>query len=472
MTDVAIVGGGVTGLALLHELRQRDMDAVLFEASDQVGGVVGTVSRDGLPLELGPQRARLDPALRRLVDHLGLWDELVEGPGELQLKVYRSGRLRTAPLSLKDAVTTDLLSWRGKLRVLQEPFRARAAGEESVGAFLRRAFGPEAYEALLAPLYGGLYASDPDHMLMRVSLGRLLEERGLAGRSLLRALLRGARQRKAAPVPVSFRSGLATLPRALARKHAACVHVNTPVTSLEPVPSPSGAPPEGTPPSGAHERAPGPRWRLQLQNGTEEDAHSVVLAAPAPASGRIRTTVAPEVAAALEGLRYNPLAVVHLLAEENLPWAGFQVAKGEDTPLRGVTSHGALFGRRGLHTAFLGGMGREEVVEWPDGGLGDAAREAFTRMTGQSASVLHVHRTRVPAWDRSWTALDRLENHPLPEGLHLAGAWHARPGLPGRWREAQRLAELLANAQAGALPNAPSTPGRGGLPARPSGGKA
>lgn len=424
-TNVAIVGGGVTGLTLLHYLRRRNVDASLYEASSRVGGVVGTKEKEGMPLELGPQRARLDPALRELVEELDLGEQLVEGPRELRLMVYRRGRLRRAPLSPMDALRTDLLSFRGKLRVLHEPFRAGPGADESVGSFLRRAFGEEAYTALLAPLYGGLYASDPDEMLMRVSLGRLLEERGLTGRSLLLALLRGARQRHAAPPPVSFARGLATLPRALAAAHADHVHVSTPVAEVEAAGDVS-------------------RWRLRLGSGGSVDAHAVVLTTPAPASGRLLRAVAPEAAAALEGLRYNPLAVVHLQAEESLPWAGLQVAKGEDTPLRGVTSHGALFRREGLHTAFLGGMGREDVVGWADERLGEAAREAFARVTGLRASILHVHRTHVPAWDRTWTALDRFAEHPLPEGLRLAGSWHERPGLPGRWREARRLARELS----------------------------
>lgn len=416
---VAIVGGGVTGLALLHYLRRRDVDAVLYEASACVGGVVATVLKDGQPLELGPQRARLDPALLELVEDLGLADRLLPGPKELRLMVYRDGRLRRAPLSAAAAIRTDLISWRGKLRALQEPFRRGPGGDESVGSFLRRAFGDEVYRSVLAPLYGGLYASDPDRMLMRLSLGRLLEERGLAGRSLLLALLKGARQRNVAPPPVSFTEGLATLPKALARRHQDRVHVNTPVESV----------------------APGPR--LLLKDGRRVEADTVVLTSPAPASGRMLREASPAVAAALESLRYNPLAVVHLLAEESLPWAGLQVAAGEGTPLRGVTSHGTLFGREGLHTAFLGGMGREDVVDWPDERLAHATREAFRRVTGLDATPLHVHRTWVPAWDRTWAALDRLAEHPLPAGVRLAGSWHARPGLPGRWREARGLAEEL-----------------------------
>ena len=99
-------------------------------------------------------------------------------------------------------MTTDLLPLWAKARVLAEPFTTGPRAGEHVGPFLRRKFGGAAYRALLGPLYGGLYASDPDRMPVKYALQRTLEELGVR-RSILWRMLRGAAQ-AAEAAPCSF----------------------------------------------------------------------------------------------------------------------------------------------------------------------------------------------------------------------------------------------------------------------------
>ena len=55
MLDVAIVGGGVCGLALAHSLQARHVDWRLFEARPRLGGrVLTATSASGTPQDLGP----------------------------------------------------------------------------------------------------------------------------------------------------------------------------------------------------------------------------------------------------------------------------------------------------------------------------------------------------------------------------------------------------------------------------------
>ena len=108
---------------------------------------------------------------------------------------------------------------------------------------------------------------------------------------------------------------------------------------------------------------------------------------------------------------------------------------------RGVTSHDALFGRSGLFTAFLGGMGSEALFDLPDSDLMNHAVQDFQRVTGVEPTPLLVHRTAMPAWDHSWSKLDGLR---LPEGLHLCNAFADRPGISGRLDQARRVAERVS----------------------------
>jgi oxygen-dependent protoporphyrinogen oxidase len=419
---IAIVGAGITGLALAHELARRDRDFIVIDAAYEPGGVMRSIEVDGSLLELGPQRTRLTPQLESLIDELGLRDELITAPPELPLQVYRSGRLRRVPFSLGAAFRTDLISWPGKLRVLLEPLTGAARQDETVASFLTRKFGHEAYRTMLGPLYGGLYASDPKDMLMRHSLSRALAELGVEG-SILRALARrgrggGRRRGRGTPPACSFRSGMGTLPAALHAAHRDRVRLGTPVLGIT-------------------RTATG--YALQTSDGTVE-CDDVVLTTPADVTAGLLREIAPS-AGRLGELTYNPLVVVHLRADCAVRGMGFQVAFGERLETRGGTFNQSLFGREGVYTAYLGGARNPEFVKLPDLRAGAIAAAEFELVTGCAAEVLHLARVRMPAWDRSWDALDGLE---LPPRIHLAANYESRAGVPGRLMRARQLADQLA----------------------------
>jgi monoamine oxidase len=75
MLDVAIVGGGLCGVALAHGLQARQWSWTLFEARDRLGGRVLTVQgAGGVPVDLGATWywPATQPSIARLVDELGL----------------------------------------------------------------------------------------------------------------------------------------------------------------------------------------------------------------------------------------------------------------------------------------------------------------------------------------------------------------------------------------------------------------
>ena len=390
---------------------------MLWEASDRPGGVLWSQDCGGVQVELGPQRARLTEGFRDLAEAVGLSDELVTAPVDLPLFVYTRGKLRVAPLSLGQAISTDLLPLSSKARILTEPFRSGPRADETAGAFLRRKFGEAAYRDLLGPLYGGLYGSDPDHMPARHGLARTLKSMGV-GRSILWRMITAGGRADESP-PCSFRDGLAALPRALQAHLGDRVHLDSPVRSLRE--SPDG-------------------WEVELDGEGRVQVSHVVLTCPADQAARIVESVSPEGANMLAGIRYNPLAVVHMRSEADLRGLGYQLAFGEPFETRGVTWNHSLFIRSGLYTAYLGGMKNPAMVDRPDDEIGGIACREFETVTGHPAETLMVSRTRMPAWDESWDALPDLN---LPAGLHLCSNYSARPGIAGRIVEAQRLARRL-----------------------------
>src|ERR1043165_1546191 len=137
MKRVAIIGGGIAGLSAawyLEKARQSDADLewILFEKSDRLGGVIQTERRDGFVIEAGPDSflsAKQDGS--RLCQELGLGDQLIPS-NDASRKTYIlvKGKLVPIPQGLEFMVptqiwpmaTTPLFSFATKLRMSGELF--------------------------------------------------------------------------------------------------------------------------------------------------------------------------------------------------------------------------------------------------------------------------------------------------------------------------------------------------------------
>lgn len=421
--DVAVVGGGITGLAATHFLAERGVDVTAFEATDQPGGVIQSRTVEGHVVEIGPQRLRRTPGVADLIEAVGIDDATIEAE-EAPLYVYAEGHLREAPLDMAAFLRTDLLSWRGKLRLLAEPLTRRGYPQESVAGLFTRKFGREAYERFIGPLYGGIYGSDPAAMPAAYALESLLDREREAG-SFLLAFRKRVGQGQRSP-PISFVDGNQQLPRALAGTYEDRVALGTAVTDVRR----AGDGDDG-------------RYRIETAAGDTHAVEDVVVTTPADVTADLLADLAAG-AEALGRLTYNPLAMVHLTADCRPEGFGYQVAFGEDLHTLGVSWNASMFDRDGLYTVFLGGMHEPGMVERDHAEIGRVASEEFERVMDATAEVLNVAtRERwFPAWDRTWDALAGFET---PEGVHVATNYTSRMGIPSRVREAREVAETIAD---------------------------
>ncbi|MEF8775135.1 MAG: protoporphyrinogen oxidase [Haloarculaceae archaeon] len=430
VATVGVVGAGITGLAVTHYLAEYGVDCVTFEAGAEPGGVIESRVVEGRVLEAGPQRMRKTPAVADLLQDLGIDDETIEAP-ELPLYVYADGELGEAPLSREAFLRSGLLSWRGKLRLLAEPLTSAGSPDETVAELFTRKFGREAYETFIGPLYGGIYGSDPARMPARYALSGLLEREQEVG-NMLTAFRRRIGGTDGPPPPISFADGMQTLPRALANAHAGAIDLGTPVRDVS-IAGESGGPTGGSPGD----------FVLETPGGDLAVDHLVVTT-PADVASALLDGVAAG-AAGLAALTYNPLAIVHLLADVDVEGMGYQVAFGEDLHTLGSSWNASLFDREGVYTVFLGGMHEPDIVGASDEHLATVATREFREVMGADPAVLGVTRLErgFPAYDRSWTALDDLD---LPAGVHMATNYRSRMGVPSRIREASDLAGSIAAA--------------------------
>ena len=257
---MAIIGGGITGLAAAHRLRELDPAAqvTLFEASERLGGVLQTEQRDSYLIERSADMfTTREPWALDLCRRLGIESELIDTDKRFRRAfVVRRGRLvlvpegftLMSPTRVWPIVKTPILSPLGKLRLACEYLvpRRRDEADESLESFVVRRFGREAFERLIQPLIGGIYTADPSKLSMQATLPQFVEmERkyGSVARGLGRQKTedRGQRTGSSGGSDAGVRYGQFVAPRGgmgrlveaiAARLPPECLRLNTPAGGI------------------------------------------------------------------------------------------------------------------------------------------------------------------------------------------------------------------------------------------------
>jgi oxygen-dependent protoporphyrinogen oxidase len=232
--DVLVVGAGISGLTIAHELAiAKNYRVLVAEAQDRVGGAITSNRNDeGYLWEEGPNSFQPAPELLRLAVQVGLKDEILFADGKLPRFVFLKGKLNALPMSPPKAIASQLLTWGGKIRLALGALgfaRPAMAAEESVDQFFSRLLGKQAVERLVAPFISGVYAGDPKRLSAKAAFAKISRLETNYGGLLAGAIL-SMKDRKAQklndpniPKPKSgelgsFRQGIKMLPEAIAAK--------------------------------------------------------------------------------------------------------------------------------------------------------------------------------------------------------------------------------------------------------------
>ena len=249
---IAVVGGGVTGLAAAYELRD-DADVTVFEASERLGGKIDTGSLDGIQIEGGPDSllARDEEPIR-LLEQLGLSGDVVEPRNfgawialDGGLKRLPEGFVLGVPASPVAIVRSGLLSPAGIVRAGADLIlpRTKVGADISVGELVRARFGDQVADRIVAPLMSGIRSGDIDQMSLDMAAPQIA---GVARshRSLTLGL-RKARRSMSPPRFVGLRGGMSSLVERLRDASRAEVLLSASVTSIRPDMTIDGRPFDG-----------------------------------------------------------------------------------------------------------------------------------------------------------------------------------------------------------------------------------
>ncbi len=479
MNRLIVVGGGISGLATAFRIGQkfagsgRALEIEVLEEEDRPGGKIRSEQIDGYVFEWGPN-GFLDgkPDTLDLCRDLGIESDLLASSDAARKRyVLSRGRLHRVPENPVAFFRSSLLSVRGRLRILAEPWiRPTGTGEDvSIAAFGRRRLGREAVEKLLDPMVSGIFAGDPALLSLEACFPRIAElERQY--RSLVRAMVALVRARRKgfsaaagpgqsqkhvgkpsggpagpAGVLVSFREGTERLVRALAARLGPSLRTGCRVEAVL-----------------AERQGRRPVHRLlcdERGEKTQREADAVVLAVPAWSAARVVASCDAGAGALLAGIPYAPLVVVGLGFPENrtpgeLDGFGFLVPFSEGTPVLGSLWTSRIFQGRSPQGRFLtrnmvGGwrnpwvLGLEEeeleamalgVLERATAGRGEVCFRRVVRHERAIPSYLLGHVRRVE------TLEERLRRFP---GLYVTGNALRGVAINDCTREAVRLAEIV-----------------------------
>jgi protoporphyrinogen/coproporphyrinogen III oxidase len=462
--SVAVIGGGISGLAAAHRVHELDpdIDLVVCEASDRLGGVIQTAHRNGFLWEWGPDNFITQlPWGLDLCRRIGLEDQLLPTDAKhRQAFVVRRGRLCKipegfvimAPSRVWPVISTPILSPLGKLRMAWEYFVPRYAEEqdESLASFVIRRFGRETYERLVQPLVGGIYTGDPERLSVQMTMPRFVEMEHHHG-SLIRAVWSGRRQRgKPArgtsgarySMFVAPRDGMSSMVDAVAaRLPNGCIQTAAPVTRL--VPGGDGG------------------WTLETggANPSTRHVHAVIVAVPAPAASRLLADIDPLCSDLLAEIHHASCSIVSLAygrdqIAHRLDGFGFVVPLVENRKiLSGSFSSVKYPGRapedKVLVRAFIGGACQPELAELPDDELIDAAHDEFTQLLGIRGRPSLVNVSRQPrAMPQYYVGhkqrVEQIEGQLAQRpGLYLAGNAFEGVGIPQCIHRGERVAEQM-----------------------------
>ncbi len=408
---IAIVGGGLSGLAtgvhlrLLAGAHDRPLEITLFESSSRVGGVIQTEritgrSGDEFVVDHGADMFTTNPpAAIELCRQLGVDDRLlrpqVAGRGAM---IARGNRLIPIPdgfvlmraTKVMSMLSTQLLSPRGKLRLLAERFvspRDQTAEDESVGSFVTRRLGSECLDNIVSPLVAGIYTADVNRLSMAATMKPLWEMEATDG-SLARATLRrkrsgedatertssGARYEQFRAFPGGMIELVDTLADHLGREN---IRLHSPVESLQ------------TTATG-----------IQMSPSDEQFDH-IVLASPAPVSAKLLATLSTPaddeavsnaietVSSNLNAIRFASTAIIVIAvprkAIARMPQTfGFVVPPREQREILACSFASEKFSGRAPHDhvilrVFVGGVLHPEVLRKSD----DAIIEIVAKELGE-----------------------------------------------------------------------------------------
>ncbi|HEX8327845.1 MAG TPA: protoporphyrinogen oxidase [Hymenobacter sp.] len=443
---IAILGGGISGLTLAWYLQKSGVAYDLFEADKRPGGNLHSWrAPEGYLVETGPNSLQLSAELEELLTELGLTDQIGDAAAVSQHRyVLRHGRYQALPGSPPALLTNGFFSLKAKWQLLQE-FRKPAAPAdlaETVAHFFRRRFGSEILDYAVNPFMAGIYAGDPEQLLIHKTFPQIAALEQQHG-SVLRGLMKGGKGAGRRRI-VTLEHGVQTITDTLAARLSS-YQPATAVTALS--------------------RAADGTYQLELAGPQGLEAAPgythLALALPTHAVAPLLQPLFPQQAKALAAVHYPPMSVVFSAydrASVAHPLNGFGALhpKVEGTYAAGSIWTSSIYPQRVpagqvLFTTFVGGAQYEDAAQAPEDAQQAAVHAELSRFYGITAAPRWQGRyfwpRSIPQFDARIVGAHAAAAALEAENIVAVANWRAGVSVPDCVRYARQTAATLAARQ-------------------------
>ena len=461
---IAIIGGGISGLAAAHRLLELEPACrlMLFDRRGRLGGVLSTLHEDGYQVEQSADNfITTVPWGVTLCRRLGLDEQLIQtNPAYRRTFVVRKRRLHRlpdgflmmAPTRMWPLAVTPILSPRGKLRAGLEYFLPPRTddGDESMAHFVRRRLGREVFDRLVEPLVSAVYAADMERLSVLATLPRFREMERSHG-SLIRAMRRQMAFRKKADAQaesqsgarysmfLTLRDGLSSVVDAIAaRLPRDCLRLNTTVRRLN---------------------ATDDRWTLTLADDTHETFDAVILATSSRVAGELLQPIDASLGGQLLAIEHSGTAIVSVgyrrgQISHPLDGMGVVVPAIERSPVLACSFSSQKYAHRApeghvLLRIFAGGARSPELAEMDDARLCSLLLDETNRLLGIEGRSQYVNVAHWPGTMPQYHVGHRERVHQIEQrvadlpNLVLAGNAYHGVGIPNCIHSGEHAAEQI-----------------------------
>ncbi|XP_028281271.1 protoporphyrinogen oxidase [Parambassis ranga] len=414
MTTVAVLGGGIGGLAASYYLCKNPQvtKVIVLESSSRFGGWLWSTRRsDGAIFEHGPRGIRPAGAVGRntlnMVEDLGLSGEILpvtySDVASKNRYLYVNGRLCRMPSGISGIVrTVSPFSRPILLSMLSEIFVKKSKQEdESIHSFVSRRLGAELADIAVDSLCRGVFAGDCRKLSIRSCFPPLYKAEQHRG-SLTLGLLLGSgpsavvppgalaqRSVKESWAQWSLKRGVESFPECiteyLQQSGRVQLHRDAAVTQIQP--SASG-------------------WKIRLEGDGVVSADHVIAALPAKALSSVLPPSCQPLIQQLQDISTVTVAVVNLEYDGDslLPVVGFGhlLPSSEDPGLLGIVYDSVAFpqqnkpnGQTTRLTVMMGGAWFQEAFGSPE-----AVTEERLLARATEAVQRHLGISAAPCWSK------------------------------------------------------------------------
>jgi len=466
MKRIAIIGGGISGLAAAYTIDEKrrsgtPVEYVLYESSPRLGGVLVTDRVDGCLVEAGPDSFLTEkPWAADLCGKIGLGDQLI-GSNDAERKTYivargklvemPDGLMFMVPTKIMPTILSPLFSLRTKIRMAAEWFHPprKASKDETVAQMVARHYGPEMVDLLADPLLSGVYGGEASQLSVRAVLPRFADmesKHGSLGRAMLlsrkeaRKKMAAAARLPARPLFSSLKEGMQQMVDALvARLDAKALKTSSPVLSV--IRQNDG-------------------WTVCAGYKTDH-FDAVIIATPTHAAAKLLDAADAELSRDLGGIQYSSSITVTLGYDEKVrrslpPGFGFLVPRSEGHRMLAATFVHNKFPHRApenraLVRCFLGGARDEQILQSSESEILQILRGELQKIVGPVLAAeplfARVYKWRSAMAQYSVGHLERLQRieslRQKLSGLALAGNGYNGIGVPDCVRSGTEAASKI-----------------------------